>query len=68
MAKVKHVNAEQIKADQDLIARLNGPTAVANALGYKPQRVQNWLVRGIPAGERWNHREYFQSKEIEVSA
>lgn len=39
--------------DADLIRDLGGPTKVAELLGYDKaggaQRVQNWLVRGIPA-------------------
>lgn len=43
----------QIECDANLIRNLGGPTKVAELIGAnKPgsvQRVQNWLVRGIPA-------------------
>jgi hypothetical protein len=42
----------QIQHDKELIAQLGGPSQVARLLGfdnYGAQRVQNWLVRGIPS-------------------
>lgn len=34
--------------DRELIQSLGGPTKVAQLLGTTPQRVHNWLSRGIP--------------------
>jgi hypothetical protein len=38
--------------DQKLIESLGGPTKVSDMLGYEklggPQRVHNWMTRGIP--------------------
>lgn len=39
---------KQLHPDAPLIADLGGPTKVAKLLGFTPQRVQNWLERGIP--------------------
>ena len=41
-----------MKSDAQLIKDLGGPSKVAEILGFKdggPQRVQNWITRGIPA-------------------
>lgn len=42
-----------MKTDCEIIKGLGGPTKVAELLGYEkhggPQRVQNWMARGIPA-------------------
>lgn len=46
-------------SDRELIEKLGGPTIVAKRLGYIPQRVQNWTVRGIPAKEKLKHPELF---------
>ncbi|MCX0345938.1 hypothetical protein NVV27_09400 [Acinetobacter radioresistens] len=42
--------AISVKADQETIVSLGGPAKVAQLLGFSNrQRVQNWMVRGIPA-------------------
>ncbi len=44
--------------DAELIRSLGGPSAVARLLGFSksgPQRVQNWLTRGIPARIKLEH-------------
>lgn len=46
-------NQLTLEQDRATIARLGGPTVVADLLGYDKsaggvQRVQNWLKRGIP--------------------
>lgn len=50
--------------DAELINHLGGPTKVAELLKYDKQggvqRVQNWLVRGIPAQVKLDHLELFQ--------
>lgn len=50
--------------DAELIARLGGPTKVAEALGFDKaqggtQRVQNWLARGIPAAVKLQRPDLF---------
>ncbi len=59
----------QIEKDAALIADLGGPSKVAELLNYEkhngPQRVQNWLVRGIPAQVKVDHPEIFMRRERE---
>jgi hypothetical protein len=43
-----HNKPERVKADAEKIRQLGGPAAVAAHLGYKVQRVHNWISRGIP--------------------
>jgi hypothetical protein len=51
---------EQIQADKELIALLGGTTVVAKRIGVKsPQRVHNWLTRGIPASVKLAHPKLF---------
>lgn len=51
---------EQIQADKELIALLGGTTAVAKRIGVNsPQRVHNWLTRGIPASVKLAHPKLF---------
>ena len=48
--------------DVELIAKLGGPTRVAQLLALKKhgaQRVQNWLYRGIPAKVKLDHPHIF---------
>ena len=49
--------------DADLIARLGGPSKVAELLGIDKrggaQRVQNWITRGIPAHIKVKRPELF---------
>lgn len=49
--------------DSELIEHLGGSTKVAELLGYDKaggvQRVQNWLVRGIPAQVKVDHPKIF---------
>jgi hypothetical protein len=50
------------KTDQQLIKELGGPTKVARLLGFDkhgPQRVQNWLLRGIPSSMKLRHPNLF---------
>ncbi|CAN7679456.1 hypothetical protein LJR039_005440 [Pseudorhodoferax sp. LjRoot39] len=50
----------QVQADVALIRRLGGATKVASLLGYgRPQRVQNWLKRGIPPRVKLDHPHIF---------
>lgn len=53
-----------MQKDAELIARLGGPTKVAEALGFDKakggtQRVQNWLGRGIPAAVKLRRPDLF---------
>lgn len=58
---------EKNHPDADLIADLGGPTEVAKKLGWdKPgsvQRIQNWIVRGIPARVQLDHPDVFGKQE-----
>ncbi|MNV92749.1 hypothetical protein D3C71_1873700 [compost metagenome] len=50
--------------DTELIKALGGPAKVAEMLGFDKgnggvQRVQNWLVRGIPAQVKVDHPDIF---------
>lgn len=51
------------KSDKEIIAELGGPSRVAELLNYPkkngPQRVNNWLKRGIPARVLLDHPEIF---------
>jgi hypothetical protein len=53
-----------IEADQQIIARLGGPSKLAELLGYDKtsggvQRIQNWKKRGIPAEVKLQWPELF---------
>ena len=52
-----------LESDRKLIAELGGPTKVAELMGWPrlggPQRVQNWLARGIPAAVRVQRPDLF---------
>jgi hypothetical protein len=53
-----------MKPDREIIMDLGGAGKVAEMLGYTRfghQRVQNWLVRGIPARVKLQHPEIFLS-------
>lgn len=60
MPSIKNTN---IKADRQLIEQLGGPTKLAKQLrlsGTHPvQRVQNWMVRGIPSAVKVQHPALF---------
>jgi hypothetical protein len=54
----------RIEADRLTIARLGGPSKVAELLGYEKQhggtqRVSNWLARGIPAAVKVGRPDLF---------
>nr|DAY13519.1 MAG TPA: Putative antitoxin of bacterial toxin-antitoxin system, YdaS/YdaT [Caudoviricetes sp.] len=46
--------------DRKIIISLGGPTKIAKILGCSPQRVQNWIYRGIPARVKLEYPELFQ--------
>ena len=49
--------------DRAVIESLGGPAKVAELLGYEkhggPQRVQNWIARGIPARVKLERPDLF---------
>jgi hypothetical protein len=47
-----HLDAEKIKG--------LGVTKLAKKLGMSPQRVQNWIYRGIPARVLLDHPKIFK--------
>ena len=53
---------------QELIASLGGPTAVASALGQKPNAVSNWINRGIPLRWRPAVAELARRRGVKVPA
>jgi hypothetical protein len=54
------MNKTQIDDDKALIANLGGSTSLSKRLGFKsPQRVHNWLTRGIPASVKLAHPKLF---------
>lgn len=61
----RHTNTTrfQMKDDAALIEQLGGPTKVSDMLGFSkqggPQRVQNWIYRGIPAQVKVDHPSIF---------
>ena len=54
--------------DAELIRKLGGTSRVAELLGYKKvggqQRVQNWVVRGIPAAVKLKWPSLFLDASI----
>lgn len=56
----------EIEQDAALIKDLGGPTAVSNMLGFKnpggPNRVANWITRGIPAAVKVKRPDIFLRK------
>jgi hypothetical protein len=54
---------DQIIQDQKLIEALGGPSKVAQLLGFPKlggqQRVQNWLIRGIPSAVKVQRPDLF---------
>lgn len=57
-----------IEADKELIESLGGPSKVAELLGYDkkggPQRVNNWITRGIPARVKISHPDIFLRSHV----
>lgn len=56
--------------DRQIIQDLGGPTKVAELLGFDKraggaQRVQNWLVRGIPAEVKLARPDLFAPELVE---
>lgn len=49
--------------DKQVIERLGGVKAIAEALGYNYTTVHNWLTRGIPAQVKLDHRDIFLSED-----
>ena len=48
----KHMFTGVAMTDRDLIKKEGGAYQLAKRLNYPPQRVQNWVKRGIPAKEK----------------
>lgn len=49
--------------DKELIYNLGGTTAVAKILKIKPQNVNNWVKRGIPAKIKLQYPKLFLTKK-----
>ncbi len=57
--------AISVKADKETIVNLGGPAKVAELLGYAHrQRVQNWMVRGIPARVKLEYPHLFLNPNL----
>lgn len=58
--------------DAELIRRLGGPSKVAELIGIEKhggaQRVQNWLVRGIPSKVKVDFPSIFMPEMTRVAA
>ncbi|WPE80221.1 hypothetical protein SB581_12185 [Acinetobacter baumannii] len=50
--------------DRRAIERLGGATKVAGLLGFKVQRVQNWMDRGIPPKIKLEYPHLFLNPNI----
>ena len=59
-----------MNADQERIRALGGPTKLARLLGYDdkggPQRVANWLARGIPPKVKLERPDLFMRPLDEI--
>jgi hypothetical protein len=57
--------------DKQLIIELGGPTKVADLLRFDktngPQRVWNWMHRGIPSQVKLDHPEIFLRRKKQKS-
>lgn len=51
--------------DRELIQKLGGVKAVAEALNYNYNTVHNWLTRGISRDAKIAHPEVFMQKNLE---
>lgn len=51
--------------DRRAIERLGGATKVAGLLGFKVQRVQNWMDRGIPPKIKLEYPHLFLNPNIQ---
>ncbi|WHP06791.1 hypothetical protein QLH32_04785 [Acinetobacter corruptisaponis] len=51
--------------DRKIIERLGGATKVAELLGFKVQRVQNWMDRGIPPKMKLEYPHLFLNPNIQ---
>lgn len=50
----------RLMTDADIIKHWGGPTKLAALLGYRqPQRVSNWIRRGIPAQVKLDRPDLF---------
>lgn len=58
---------DRVKKDAETIRRLGGPAALAARLGYKVQRVHNWMTRGIPPYVQLDRPDLFNASD-EASA
>lgn len=60
------------ESDRELIAKLGGPTRVAELLNLPKyggvQRVQNWMQRGIPAAMKVDHPAIFMPELAQAHA
>lgn len=64
---------QSIEKDAQLIRDLGGPSKVAELIGVDKrrggaQRVQNWLVRGIPYEMKVKHPHYFMPELAQAHA
>jgi len=52
-------------SDKELIALLGGPTVLSKKLGFaSPQRVHNWIYRGIPSSIKLAYPKLFLNKRV----
>lgn len=51
--------------DEQIIRKLGGVKAIADALGYNYTTVHNWLTRGISRDAKIAHPDIFMPKNID---
>lgn len=51
--------------DEQIIRKLGGVKAIADALGYNYTTVHNWLTRGISRDAKIAHPDIFMHKNID---
>ncbi len=52
--------------DKELMEKLGGVKAIADALSYNYTTVHNWLTRGISRDAKIAHPEIFMQKNIDA--
>lgn len=69
---VFNTRMSQISDDAKLIREMGGPTKVAAILAagpkVSPQRVQNWLTRGIPSHIKVTYPHYFMRGTVHTES
>ena len=54
------VSIKELVSHIDIIKNMGGPKKVAKKLGFTTERVNNWLIRGIPARTMLDNQKLFK--------